>query len=78
MSREDFRQNLHIHYHFMDIDLIRTNILVEICAQHYHRNVGCPVFCPGLKKGMVLLEEKVNFCFAKLNFKGTFARGIIF
>ena len=46
------------------------------------------VFCPGLKKGMVLLEEKGHCCsrnyilrellFAKLHFKGTFARGIIF
>ena len=23
---------------------------------------GSPVFCPGLKKGMVLLEEKGHFC----------------
>ena len=46
------------------------------------------LFCPGLKKGMVLLGEKGHFCSrnyilsalsrAKLHFKGTFVRGIIF
>ena len=39
------------------------------------------VFCPGLKKGTVLLEEKIfkkGTFFAKLHFKGTFASGIIF
>ena len=42
------------------------------------------VFCPGLKTGMVLIEEKGHFCLrnyilralscTKLHFKGTFAR----
>ena len=46
------------------------------------------VFCPGLKKGMVLLAEKGHFCsrnyilralsHAKLHFEGTFAREITF
>ena len=45
------------------------------------------VFCPGLKKGTVLLEEKGHVCSrnyilralscAKLHFEGTFARKII-
>ena len=51
---------------------------VEVCIA---------VFCPGLKKGMVLLAEKGHFCSrnyilrallrAKLHFEGTFAREII-
>ena len=37
------------------------------------------VFCPGSKKGTVLLEEKIReLLFAKLHLKGTFACGIIF
>ena len=36
-----------IHWHFMDIGLIRSNILADICAQQYHRYIGClfVVFC---------------------------------
>ena len=47
----------------------------------------CPVFCPGLKKGTVLLEGKGHFrarnyilralLHAELHFEGTFVRGIV-
>ena len=70
--------------------LLLLNMKLCIITQMF--NLYChyvihSVFCPGLKKGMVLLEEKGHFCSrnyilralscAKLHFKGTFARKII-
>ena len=73
---------------FQGFSLYVKNIsLVNITQTAYHGIATYAVFCPGLKKGTVLLEGKGHFrarnyilralLRAELHFEGTFVHGIV-
>ena len=63
-------------------EMCKTKVAFNLLTFRLH----CAVFCPGLKKGTLLLEGKGHFCArnyilrellrAELHFEGTFVRGI--